>query len=122
MGVSRTVDDSGQGVVTPRPPDARRLAFPSRPISHSGLAAHVRATQEGHNYKESGHDSFQAASTTHPWRDPRLSGAAVARYRRISTHDRAAVRGPREVHQSARGSDAFGYVHSARDTEERLRR
>ena len=68
------------------------------------------------------HDTCKATSGAHPWRDARLSGAAAARHRGVSAHDRAAVRRAREVDQGARRGHALGYVHSARHAEERLRR
>ncbi len=51
-----------------------------------------------------------------------LSGPAAARHRRLSLHDRAAVRGPREVHQRAGRGHARGQADPARGAEECRRR
>src|SRR5262249_17790037 len=47
----------------------------------------------GTTIKDLGHDQRQTQAATHPSRDPRLPGLAVARHRRLPPHDRPSVRG-----------------------------
>src|SRR5687768_18125642 len=92
------------------------------PQSRSAEIANPGFRWGGKSKRKLGHDYCEDKVRSPRWRKADLSSAAVARYRRVSAHDRAAVCRPRKVCESAGGGSQERYIHPARDTEERWRR
>src|SRR6266446_2663982 len=68
---------------------------------------------QGGKTEGKGHDDPENPANHRSRRKPLLSGAAAPRHRRISAHDRAAVRRPRKIDPRARRGDEERRVDAA---------